>query len=188
MEKTMKVKGMGLLALDNFVRSNFPDRYSEWISTLSPEARKVYSHSVLASDLYPLHDTLVEPTQKVCDLFYGGDDRGASETGKHSASFALKGIYKIFFKIGSTKYIIDRAPRVFSSYYPDGELRIAESVSNRCVLHIVKFPEPYRLLEIVIAAWILGTLELLGCRNNKVLITKSLAKGDAVTEFTATWE
>ncbi len=188
MEKTMTVKGMALMALDAFVKSNFPDRREEWLAALPPGARDVYSHSVLASDMYPLYDTLIEPTQKVCDLFYNGDDRGAWETGVHSSSYALKGIYKVFFKIGSPQFIIDRASRVFSTYYPNAELRVAGFHSRRCVLHIVKFPEPYRILEINIAGWIYGTLGLFGFKNGKVEITKSLARGDAVTEFTAEWE
>jgi hypothetical protein len=188
MERSMRVKGAGVMALDAFVKFKHPDRYPEWIETLSPPAKEVFTHSILASDFYPMYEILIEPTGKVCDLFYGGDERGAWETGKFSASYALKGVYKIFFKLGSPKFIIDRASRVFNTYYSDGELRVAESSSGRCVLRVVKFPEPYRFIELNIGGWAEGTLELLGCKNVKVEITRSMSKGDAVSEFKAAWE
>ncbi|MBN1895124.1 hypothetical protein JW906_11540 [bacterium] len=183
----MMIKGTGPLELDAFIKDEYPDRYKEWLETLSPEAKKIYSGGILAFELYPLYDSLIEPTQKMCDLFYNGDIQGAWISGQYSAKYALKGFYKIFFRFGSPQFIIDRAAKVFSTYYPEGRIRVAESSSGRCVLQIYEFPEPYHLLELNIAGWLEGVLELLERKTRKVEITKSMAKGDAVTEFVATW-
>ena len=186
-EKRMMVKGTAPLSLSAFVKKKFPDRFQEWLDALPPASQKIHSSAILAFEMYLLYDSLIAPTQKVCDLFFGGDERGALETGRHSAGFALKGIYKVFFKFGSPQFIIDRASRVFSNYYPEGMLRVAESSSGRCVLQIVKFPEPYRLLEIDIAGWLDGTLELLDKKERKVEITRRMSSCDPVTEYMATW-
>jgi len=186
-KKPMQVKGSSILAVPAFVKEKFTDRYNEWLEALSQEAQSIQKNAILATNLYPLYYAMVEPTQKLCDVFYNGGTRGAWESGKFSASYAQKRIFKLFFKIGSPQFIIERAARVFSSYYPEGELQVAESDSNRVVLQIVKFPEPYRILDYDMAGWMDGTMELLNCRQGKVEITKSMAEGDPVTEFIATW-
>ncbi|MFO7891313.1 MAG: hypothetical protein R6V04_13355 [bacterium] len=185
--KKMQVKGSSILAVPAFVKTKYPDRYDEWVNALSPEAKSIQKDAILATNLYPLYYAMVEPTQKLCDLFYNGGTCGAWESGKFSASYAQKGIYKFFFKVGSPQFIIERAARVFTSYYPEGELQVSESSSHRVVLQITKFPEPYRILDYDMAGWMDGTLELLKCSQGKVEIAKSMAEGDAVTEFVATW-
>jgi hypothetical protein len=187
-EKRMTVKGAGPLALSQFIKTTFPDRFDEWIRELPPESRRIHENSILAFEMYPMYDALIAPIEKMCGLFYRGDERGAWETGRHSAGFALKGFYKVFFRFGSPQFIIDRAARVFSSYYPEGVLSVAESSSGRCVLRITAFPEPYRLIENNIAGWVNGVLELLDRKVRTVDITKRMSDGDPVTEFIATWK
>lgn len=54
-------------------------------------------------------------------------------------------------------------------------------------LHIIKFGEPNYLVEQRIGGWIEKAFEICGCKNVKVSITKSLTKGDEITEYKATW-
>ncbi|MBN1895123.1 hypothetical protein JW906_11535 [bacterium] len=183
----MMIKGTGPMELEAFIRKQFPERHKEWLDMLSPSARKAFSGGILAFELYPLYDTLIEPAQKMCDLFYHGDIQGAWIAGRHNSQYALKGFFKIFFRFGSPQFIIDRAAKVFSSYYPEGRLRVAESSSGRCVLQIFEFPEPYLILDHIIAGWLEGVLELLERKTRRVEITRFMAKGDPVTEFVATW-
>jgi hypothetical protein len=185
--KRMMIKGTGPMEMEAFIKSTFPERHQEWLNSLSATAKKAFSGGILAFQLYPLYDTLIEPAQKMCDLFYNGDVQGAWISGRHNSKYALKGVYKIFFKFGSPQFIIDRAAKVFSNYYPEGSLSVAESSPGRCILQITRFPEPHFILDNMIAGWLEGVLELLERKTRKVEITKSMAKGDAVTEFVATW-
>lgn len=186
-EKRMQVKGNSILAVPAFVKAKFPDRFDEWVDSMSPQAKEIQRDVILATSLYPLYYAMVEPTQKVCDVFYNGENRGAWESGRFSAGYALKGIFRFFYRVGSPQFIIDRGTRFFSSYYPEGELQIAESVPGRVVVQIVKFPEPYRILDYDMGGWMDGTLELIRGEKGKVEITKSLSQGDPVTEFVLTW-
>jgi hypothetical protein len=100
----------------------------------------------------------------------------------------LTAFYKIFFRFGSPKFIIDRASQVFSTYYPEGELHVADSSANRCVLHLIRFRQPHRVIEMNIGGWMDGALELMGKKNRTVRITKRMTAGDRITEFDATWK
>lgn len=186
-ERKMTVKGTGVLALNAFVKAKFPGQFQSWIDTLPPESQEIHSGTILAFQTYSLYYALVKPTDVMCELFYGGDERGIWESGVFSASYALNGFYKAFFKIGSPQFIIKRATRVFKSYYSEGELEVVDTGENRVVLQVVTFPEPYRTIELGIGGWMQGALELMGKNNVKVDMTQSMAKGDTVAEFVAEW-
>ncbi len=186
-QKKMEVKGTGVLALPAFIKSKFPDRYDGWIEALPPDSSRIHRSTIMAFELYNLKDALIVPTEIMCNLFYGGNERGAWESGYFSASFALKTFYKLFFRVGSPQFIIDRASQVFSTYYPEGLLKVAESSARRCVLQLVKFPEPYWVVEMNIGGWMDGALELMGKKERTVEITRRMTKGDPVCEYSASW-
>ncbi|MBN1781490.1 hypothetical protein JW948_10220 [bacterium] len=183
----MMVKGTGPMALSAFMKDRFPDRFNDWLNTMPQSSRDIHAKPILAFENYTVYDSLVIPIQTLCDLCFGGDEAGAWETGRHSAGYALKGFYKIFFRFSSPQFIIDRASRVFSNYYPEGALYVADSSQNRCVLQITKFPEPYRLIEVNIAGWVDGVLELLDKKERNVETIKRMSDGDPVTEYVITW-
>jgi len=183
----MMVKGTGVMALPAFIKSKFPGRFDAWIEALPPASKAIHHSAIVAFELYPVTDALFAPTETMCSLFYGGDEHGAWESGHYSAGYALNSFYKIFFRFGSPQFIIDRASRVFSTYYPEGELRVVDKSDNRCVLHLVKFREFHRVVEQNIAGWMDGALELMGKKDRKVEITRRMTKGDAVTEYVTAW-
>lgn len=187
MGRTMEVKGTGVLALNAFVKQRFGDRFQEWLEKLPPESGEIHGGSILAFQTYSLYDSLVIPTDILCEIFYGGDEKGSWESGVFSASYALNSFYKAFFKLGTPQFIIKRAARVFQSYYSEGDLQVIDTGDNRVVLHIVAFPEPYRTIELGIGGWMEGALELMGKNNITVQMTKSMAGGDEVAEFIAEW-
>ena len=187
-ERCMKVKGTGVMATKGFVKEKFPDRFDEWLDALPPESREIHGGTILATQSYLIYDALVVPTEKLCELFYNGDEYGAWIAGIHSAGFALNSFYKVFFKVGSPQFIIKRASSVFSSYYPDGEMHVADTSDRQVVLQVTKFSEPHYIIELGIGGWMEGALELMGCRNISVDMTKSMANGDSLTEFVAKWE
>ncbi|NQT26933.1 hypothetical protein HQ585_16370 [candidate division KSB1 bacterium] len=134
-----------------------------------------------------MYYVLVAPTEKACELFYDSVEEGVRAIGIHSASFALKSVYRIFFRFGSPQFILDRAARLFSNYYPEGVLQVSESSSDGCTLQIVKFPESYPILELNIKYWLEGVLELLNKKEKTIEITKAMSRGDSITEYVATW-
>ena len=88
----------------------------------------------MANNWYSFREMMVEPTAKMCELFYHGDARGAWEAGKYSADFGLTGFYKIFVKVGSPDFILKRASTIMAGYYSPcqlGVIRKRPRQSNR---------------------------------------------------------
>ena len=184
----MEVKGTAVESIPVFVKKKFAHRFEEWLNTLPESSRKIMREKILPSAWYPLQEALIIPTQKICELFYRSVEEGAWEAGRFSADYALHGIYKWFVKLGSPGFIIGRASTIFSTYYRPSKMVLVENSPKRGVVHIVQFAEPNRLVELRIGGWIERALEISGCKELKVEITKSLTRGDPITEFIMEWK
>ncbi len=185
-EKRMQVKGTSANAASEFVRQRFPSRYDEWLASLSQPAREIMEIG-LAFNWYPLYEGSVEPTRKICDLFYDGKDEGAWEVGRFSADRSLRGVYRLFVRVSSPGFIIERTSKIFVTVLGPGEATVVERSSKRAVFHL-QFPESYWLAELRIAGWMEQALVVCGCTQPKIEINRSIAKGDSITEFVATWK
>jgi len=183
----MKVKGTAVESIPVFLKNNHADQYDQWLDSLSPAAKEIFSNPILSSSWYPLKDALIDPTQKICDLLYNGKDTGAWKAGEYSAEKSLTGVYKVFVKVGTPQFIIKRAGTIFSAFYKPSKMEVIESSAKHVVLAITEFPMPHAMIECRIAGWIQRALEINGCKNPVVKITESMTKGKDITRITCNW-
>jgi len=184
----MEVKGTAVKSIKEYVENRYNARLNEWIQALPDSSSKLMSGGIFANNWYPMRDGAVEPTKAIAKLFYNNDIKQAAlESGRYSAEVGLKGVYRIFVKVASPNYIMQRAGRVFTSYYSPSEIAVVDSHDKGLTLHITKFPEPEEIIEHRIAGWCERALEFTKCENVRANITKSLAKGDNLTEIVITW-
>jgi len=184
----MEIKGTAVKSIYEFVQKKFPDRLKEWIDELPEASRKIMEEAIFATQWYPLDEAGGIPTKKLGLLFYDDIKKGAWECGRFSAEMALTGVYKVFIKLATPSYIIDRATKIFSTYYRPTELSVVDKGKNSVKLHIQKFPSPDRVIEYRIAGWMERALEINNCKNINMKIPQSLTLGHPVTEINITWD
>lgn len=186
--KKMEVKGTAVKSIKEYVEQRFNPQYKEWINSMSESSQKIMKDAIFANNWYPMKDGAVEPTLAIAKLFYNNNiQKAALEAGRFSAEQGLKGVYKIFVRIASPNYIMERAGRVFTSYYSPSDISVLNKHDKGLTLHITKFPDPEEVIEYRIAGWCERALEFTNCKDVKANITKSLAKGDDLTEIVITW-
>lgn len=185
----MKVKGTAVKSIQQFVREKHPDQYDHWLKSLPVEAQRVMQDAIYATNWYSLHQAVVLPTEHIAHLFFNNDTKkGAWELGRYSAEIALSGVYKVFVKMSSPSFIINRATRIFSTYYHPATMIVPEKSDKSIVVHITEFETPHSTVENRIAGWVERALELSGCKEIKFTISKSLTLGDDLTEFLVSWK
>lgn len=136
----MEIKGSSLKSTNDFVKENFPDRYSEWLENLPQESKILFSDIILITDWYPPQEGLVIPTKTIAKLFYNNNESLASfEIGKFSAKTGLTGIYNLFIKIASPSFILKRASSMFTTYYSHTNFDIIESDKSMAKMQISGF-------------------------------------------------
>ncbi len=180
----MRVKGTAIAVLLIFIKERFgQEGLQTWLGAISPRAKQIYTSNILPSEWYPIEESYLEQTKVLCDLFYQGDPAGAREIGAYSAEYALKGIYKAFVKISSFKFFINRTASILQTYYKPCVAQVVLCEAQRAALQMRQFPKPSLYAEMRIAGWTQRAFEIHGRQNVQVEITKSLARGDAFTEF-----
>lgn len=184
----MEIKGTAITAIRDHVKSNFPEKFSEWLEGLPATSKDIYSGVIDSSRWYPLKEGGIIPTKRTAEMFYKGNyEKGAWEAGRYSAEKGLTGIYKIFVKASTPSYIIQRATRVFATYYQPCRMEVLEKKEYSVLLEISDMPESDVVVEYRISGWIEKALEISGAKNVKIEFPKSIIRGDEVTQFAITW-
>ncbi len=183
----MEIKGTAVKSIPDFIRKNYPDKYNAWMEALPETSRKFFKDGILPSTWYPMHDAAVVPTEVLGQLLFNSPGQGAWQCGRFSAENSLTGIYKFFIKAASPFFIVDKAGKIFTTFYQPSMMEVVEKGPDYVVLHITRFDEPSDLIEHRIAGWVEKAMEIHGFGYVLVEITKSLARGDAYTSFHVSW-
>jgi len=184
----MEVKGSSVIPTVVFVKQRFGNRFTEWLNELREESRRILEKEIILSQWYPLKEAYLEPTISICRVFYDGSIRGAWEVGRFSADFGLKNVYKFFLRFSSPNFLVRRASIILPTYFKPSKIEIVENLEGKAKMHITYFPEIHEIIEHRIGGWMERAIELCGVKEGKVTITRSLARGESVTEFTAEWK
>ncbi|HBH22064.1 MAG TPA: hypothetical protein DDY13_01440 [Cytophagales bacterium] len=185
----MKAKGTVISSIHNFVKENFNGQYDQFKNALSQESKAIYNNAILATDWYDIHSGVIEPTKLIGKLYYNGDVKKAAwESGYYSAQSNLTGIYKVFVMVSTPQFMMARASKILKSFYDPTLIVVFDKGDKFMELHITEFGYPNEVLEWRIQGWMQKALEICGCKNLDIKITKSMARKDAITAFKINWE
>ncbi len=185
----MQVKGVSVAATREFVKSRFEDAgYEKWLAAMPAASKKIFDSPILASEWYEPAAAFQEPTKAVCAAFYGGDLSGARELGKFAAVYSMKGIYKIFMKVASVTFVLERAGQIFTSYYKPSAISVTTHGDKAVTLSVTQFEGMTAYVEARIGGWLEGVLEMCARKEIKVITKKSMSKGDKATDFYMEWK
>ena len=105
----MKIKGTGIKTTRDFIKTRFPEKYNEWLTTLPESSRKIYTDPISISEWYSIKEGYLIPVDKMIEFFFENDvDTGAEALGKYSAETALKGVYKVFLLVATPAFLMKR--------------------------------------------------------------------------------
>ena len=185
----MEIKGSAVKSIPEYVKKNFPGQYDKWLGLLPESSKVIFEKPVLPSNWYALNDAAIIPTAALAEVLFDNNIKeGAWQSGRFSAEAALTGVYKFFVKAASPHFIIGKAGKIFTTYYRPSNIQVVKKEEKTVTLHITRFEEPSELIEYRIGGWMERALEISGSKNVEVKITKSLTRGDEVSEFILKWE
>ncbi len=185
----MQVKGTALRTTRDFVKTKFPDHYDQWLASLTPDSKKLFTSTIDATAWYPYKEGYSVPVDSIMKICYRGDLKtGGDELGSWSAETGLKGFYKVFLLIASPQFLLQRASKIFTTFYEPSEVEASIIGSNDAILRITKFDQIDESVEYRIAGWTRKALELANCPSPRYEIKTFLSKGDPSTEIHFHWQ
>jgi hypothetical protein len=189
-EKIMEVRGKVIASIPKFVIKYFgKEGYEKWLDAISAEAHNIYILPIELKGWYPVQVTLIKPCANIAQLFYQWDlKKAAWELGRFSSDFGLKNIKRLFIKLGSTAFFLNKAPDFMNDNYRPAKMEAVEVTDSTAVLRLTEFQDIEKTVEYRIAGWTERTMEINGCKNIKIDITKSKTEFKPYSEFHISWE
>lgn len=121
-------------------------------------------------------------------LFGKGDLSLVRELARHGADANLTTIYRLFYKVGTTHWILGRAVRLWSAHYDSGYLEVLTRGPRTAVLKIRGFDTPHEVHCISVLGWAQRSIELSGGKHVKSVETKCRTRGDEYCQLESSWD
>lgn len=184
----MKVKGTLISGTMHFIKTYFgASGLKAVIDKLPEEEQKILNINIPSSMWYPfeLYHNLSKTT---IDHFYNGDVKKARLIGEFTAIEYFKSPYRIHVKLGTPEIVVNKAPKVFSGYFDQGEMILTEQSKGKLVIEIRNIPLADELFVERISGWMAKMIEICGGKNVKV--ENEIIERDAkkVILFRGKWE
>jgi hypothetical protein len=136
---------------------------------------------------YPL-EQFFELNVLIDRLFGTGDLSLVRELGRHGADANLTTIYRLFYKVGTTHWILGRAVRLWGAHYDSGFLEVLTHGARSAILRIHAFAIPHRAHCLSVIGWCERSIELSGGKLVQAAETRCRTQGDELCQLEATWE
>lgn len=160
------------------------------IERLKPRASaplaELLDHGAVMSRWYPF-EHFVELNEIIVQVFGAGDQGLVKTLGRHGADANLTTIYRLFFKVGTVKWILARASRLWGMHYDSGSLVIDNRPAKTVEARIVGFDTPHRIHCMSVQGWAERSVELSGGKNVALEEQSCRASGDDECLFTLSW-
>jgi hypothetical protein len=182
------VKGSALASRLLWVRLGHGEAGLERLEAAASESlAPVLANGVAMARWYPFSQ-FVELIELIDRLFGKGDLGLVKELGKFGADANLKTVYRMFYKLGTVRWILGRAARLWGAHYDSGEMQIVEDMPGMGMLEIVGFDTPHRIHCMSVAGWAEKSVEISGGKDAKVEEVACRARGDDRCLLKITWK
>jgi hypothetical protein len=187
-----QVKGSTLVPRINYLKAHDPGGvWDRFLAGLTRECADQVTSGLMTHEWYPL-DHYVQISRGIDRILGRGDLKLVWELGRYSAEEALKGIYKVFLKIGSPEFVVSAAATIWKQYYDTGRLSIlkedAADGRKHYRLTVQGFQQEDDAIWLSIGGWIERTLELSGARRVKVEWSRQGLRPGVNCEYACSWE
>ena len=155
-------------------------------SASSPGLAKILQDGAVMSSWYPF-ELFVELNERIDTTFGQGDYALVKDLGRHGADANLTTIYRLFYKVGTVKWILARAARLWGLHYDSGHMLVTQSPGNEIELRIEDFDSPHRVHCLAVEGWAERSVELSGGHDVVLTELTCRASGDDTCRFRITW-
>jgi hypothetical protein len=181
------VKGSAFASRILWVRLNHGERGVEKLAhAASPELADVVRQGAVMPRWYPF-ELFIEINAAIDRLFGKGDLALVRQLGRHGADANLTTIYRLFYKVGTTKWILERASRLWGMHYDSGRLIVRRFPGKEVEMEIKDFATPHRIHCDSVHGWAERSLELSGGKSIAVDAIECRAAGNERCRFHAIW-
>lgn len=156
------------------------------IRSLSGVSRTVFESPVLFSEWYPLN-AFTEFLEADLRETANGDREALAKRSEKIVESQLRGVYRIFVKLGTPKFVISRISGVHETYFRGVKI-VPEFEGHTVTIKYLGFQKEHAIMEPIIIGFFRTALRISGANRVDLRFTIPIAQGGAYSELTVTWQ
>jgi hypothetical protein len=181
------IKGRVLLDTLAAVRERGGEQgLSKIIKSLSNESRKVFESPILFSEWYPL-DAFAEFLEVDVRETANGDREELARRSEKVVGAQLRGVYRIFVRLGSPKFVITRISAVHETYFRGVKI-ILEFEPYSATIKYFGFNQKQNIMEHVIIGFFRKALAMSGANRVDLKFAVPIAQAGPYSELAISWQ
>ena len=182
------MKGSALASRLQWVRLNHGEAgVNRLAAAVSPDLRARVEQGVVMARWYPF-DHFVELNLAIDRVYGHGDQTLVRLLGRHGADANLTTIYRLFFKVGTVKWVLGRASRLWNLHYDSGHMVVRSLGPRQVEFEVVDFATPHRAHCLSVMGWAERSVELSGGRDVTTTEVSCRALGAERCVFRLAWD
>jgi hypothetical protein len=161
--------------------------YADIVGLLKGETRSLFEKgSVMSIGWYPL-DAFVEFLEMDLKVTAQGNEQELIRRSEVIIEQELKGIYRVFVKLGSPRFVLNRISTVHQTYFRGVEIEVSLPASGNAILKYTGFERRHRLIGLSIIGFYRKALEISGAKNVKAEFATKIEDDKGYCELLVTW-
>ncbi len=182
------VKGSALASRLTWVRlEHGPVGLDRVRGDASPALAALIAEGPRTSQWYPLA-LFVELNERIDRVFGAGDGAMVRLLGRQGAEANMTTIYRLFYKIGTVRWVMARAARLWHMHYDAGRIELIERGPQEIDLHLIGVPEPSCTHCHAVQGWAERSIELSGGADVCTEMTTCRRAGASTCCITTRWK
>jgi hypothetical protein len=183
-----KIKGAVLLDSVKSIKARGGDaELSRIVASLNGNARAIFEGPIYPWEWYPL-DAFTDFLEADIRETAGGNPEALIARSEKVIETQLRGIYRVFVKLGSPGYVVKRIASVHQTYFEGTEIipEVDDAASGATVKYI-GFKGRHRILEYAIIGFYRKALEISGAKQIAVRFSVPISDDAPYSELIITW-
>jgi hypothetical protein len=183
-----ELKAAGFNSAVNALRVlSTPADFDKMVDALPPETAELVRHPPLAVAWLP-NEHFSALIETACRVVFGGDETRIEEVARRAMSLDLKTIYKIFVRLASPQFVVERATKLWQTYTRNNGFATATPTGNAgCEVAYEDIDRPSPVLWAYQRGAIRGVIEATGVKTVRVQVLRG-GHTQPHCRFAVTWE
>jgi hypothetical protein len=183
----VQIKGTAVLdAITLIKKRTGEDGFQKILAVLNEDAKKLFQGEVFTSSWYSLY-LYTHFLEVQIREFAGGNEEVLIKGAEIATERQLRGIYKVFVKLGSPEFVLKRIAAVHATYFQGVDIKVEMMGPGNATIRYTGYEKQHRIIGYAIIGFFRKALEISGAKNVQAGFATPIEAGKGYAELAISW-
>src|ERR1700675_937916 len=183
----VQIKGSAIKETITQIKSRSgEDALQKILGLLDEETRTMCQGEIYSSSWYSL-DLFTRFLEVEIRVLADGREEMITRGSEVVIEKQLRGIYKVFVKLGSPEFVIKRIAAVHATYFEGVPIDVQLQGNNRALVKYTGFEKQPRIMGFAIVGFFKKALEISGAKDVVIYFSTPIEEGKGYSELSIAW-